>query len=248
MDDPFDPTPPIGGLNIGRLILNVLTVIVLITTLIVGLRFVTIFINPQSPSNPFPPPTLPATLGPPTPTNTPAIRLPTEIPPTSTPRPLPTIAPTATETPEATATLEFTVTPEGSPPATAESGAQFELQTGSPTYITDERGCDHMGVGGVVYALEGVPIVGLAVRVSGELAGTPIGPLDTLTGSAADRFGIGSYYFELSDTPTASEGTLFLQVLDSSSGLELSEQIALTTYDNCDQNLVFISWVQSETE
>ena len=248
MDDPFDPGPRGGGLNIGRLILNVLTGIVLLITLYVGFRFATIFLNPQSSLNPYPPPTLPATLGPPTPTNTPAIRLPTEIPPTSTPRPLPTIRPTATATLEATVTPEFTATLQESPPATAESGAQFELQTGSPTYIPDERGCAHMGVGGKVYDLQGAPIVGLAVRVSGELAGAPIGPLDTLTGSAADRFGFGGYYFELSDTPTASEDTLLLQVLDASSGLELSEQVALTTYDNCEQNLVFINWAQTESE
>lgn len=248
MDDPFDPTPPSGGLNIGRLILNVLTIIVLLVTVYVGFRFVMIFLNPQSSTNPFPPPTLPPTLGPPTPTNTPAIMLPTEIPPTSTPRPLPTIVPTSTETPEATVTPEFTVTPEESPAVTPEGDAQFELQTGSPTYIPDERGCEHMGVGGKVYDLQGAPIVGLAVRVSGELAGTPIGPLDTLTGSAADRFGFGGYYFELSDTPTASEDTILLQVLDASSGLELSEQVSLTTFDTCEQNLVFVNWAQSETE
>jgi len=248
MDDPFDTTPPSGGLNIGRLILNGLTIIVLLATVYVGFRFATILLNPQSSSNPFPPPTLPATLGPPTPTNTPAIRLPTEIPLTSTPRPLPTIVPSATETPEATATPEFTVTPDGSPAVTPEGDAQFELQTGSPTYIPDERGCEHMGVGGKVYDLQGAPIVGLAVRVSGELAGTPIGPLDTLTGSAADRFGFGGYYFELSDTPTASEDTILLQVLDASSGLELSEQVSLTTFDTCEQNLVFVNWAQTETE
>lgn len=250
MDDPFDPGPRGGGLNIGRLILNVLTAIVLLITLYVGFRFVMIFLNPQSSLNPYPPPTLPPTLGPPTPTNTPAIMLPTEIPQTATPRPLPTIAPTATETQEATETPEVTpeVTPEESPVATAESGAQFELQTGSPTYIPDERGCEHMGVGGKVYDLQGAPIVGLAVRVSGELAGAPIGPLDTLTGSAADRFGFGGYYFELSDTPTASEDTLMLQVLDASSGLELSEQFDLTTIDNCEQNLVFVNWAQSESQ
>jgi hypothetical protein len=131
---------------------------------------------------------------------------------------------------------------------TPEGEAQFELQTGSPTYIPDERGCEHMGVGGKVYDMQGAPIVGLAVRVSGELAGTPIGPLDTLTGSAADRFGFGGYYFELSDTPTASEDTILLRVLDASSGLELSEQVPLTTFDTCEQNLVFVNWAQTETE
>lgn len=248
MEDPYSMGEPSGGLNIGRLILNVLTVVVLLVTLFVGVTFLRIFIDPQTSSNPYPPPTLPATLGPPTPTNTPAILLPTEIPPTSTPRPLPTQPSEATATPEATETPDATpdVTPEESPEATAESGAQFELQTGSPTYLREEP-CDHMGVGGKVYDSQGAPIVGLAVRVSGELAGTPIGPLDTLTGSAADRFGFGGYYFELSDTPTASQDTILVQVLDSSSGLELSDQVSLTTYDNCGQNLVFVVWTQSET-
>jgi len=243
MDDPFDPSSRGRGLNIGRLIFNVLTGIVLLVTFYVGSRFVLIFLNPQSSLNPYPPPTLPATLGPPTPTNTPAIRLPTEIPPTSTPRPLPTIAPSATETPTGSP-----VTPEGSPPATAESGAQFQLQTGSPTYLTDTSGCGQSAVGGKVYDSQGAPILGLAVRLSGELSGSTFGPLDVLTGSAADRFGIGGYYFQLADAPIASENTLFVQVLDSSSGLELSEQFPLITFDNCEQNLVFINWVQTESQ
>ncbi len=243
MDDPFDPSPRGRGLHIGRLIFNVLTAIVLLVTLYVGSRFVAIFLDPQSSLNPYPPPTLPATLGPPTPTNTPAIMLPTEIPPTSTPRPLPTIAPSATVTP-----TEITVTPEASPPATTESGAQFQLQTGSPTWITDPSGCGQSAVGGKVYDSEGAPILGLAVRLSGELSGAPFGPLDVLTGSAADRFGIGGYYFQFSDAPLATENTLFVQVLDASSGLELSEQVPLTTFDNCDQNLVFINWTQSEPQ
>lgn len=243
MDDPFDPSPRGRGLNIGRLIFNVLTAIVLLVTLYVGSRFVAIFLDPQSSLNPYPPPTLPATLGPPTPTNTPAIMLPTEIPPTATPRPLPTVAPSATEAP-----TEIPVTPEESPPATAESEAQFQLQTGSPTYIADPSGCNQSAVGGKVYDSEGAPILGLAVRVSGELSGEPFGPLDVLTGSAADRFGIGGYYFQFSDAPIATENTLFVQVLDASSGLELSEQVPLITYDNCEQNLIFINWTQSEPQ
>ena len=103
-------------------------------------------------------------------------------------------------------------------------------------------------MGGKVYDSQGAPILGLAVRLSGELSGASFGPLDVLTGSAADRFGIGGYYFQFSDAPIATENTLFVQVLDASSGLELSEQVPLTTFDNCDQNLVFINWTQSEPQ
>ena len=246
MDDPFDTGPRGPGISIGRLILNLLTVIVLLMTLAVAAGFGMLLVDPAAAFNPFPAPTLPATLGPPTATTTPAIYLPTEIPPTSTPRPLPTAAPAATETLQPTDVPEFTATLEGSPEATAEPGAQFELQTGSPAYLTDPRGCEHMGVGGKVYDAAGASIVNLLVRISGELAGTPIGPLDTITGSASDRFGFGGYYFELADTPTASEDTLQLQVLDAS-GLALSEQVSLTTYENCEQNLVFVTWTQAES-
>jgi hypothetical protein len=123
-------------------------------------------------------------------------------------------------------------------------GGQFELQVGSPAYISDERGCDVMGVGGKVFDLTGAPIAGLAVRMSGELAGQPIGILDSLTGSAADRFGFGGYYFELADAPIASQGTLWIQVLDASSGLPLSNQVFLDTFDTCDRNLALVNWVQ----
>ena len=101
-----------------------------------------------------------------------------------------------------------------------------------------------MGVGAKVFTLQGAPIVGLAVRMGGELGGVSIGLLDTLTGSAADRFGLGGYYFELSDKPVASEGTLWIQVLDPSSGLTLSNKVFLDTFENCEQNLMIVNWQQ----
>ena len=243
MDDPFQSESPLGGMNIGRLVMNILTGLILVATLCLGTGYVYTFINPQASFNPYPPPTLPSTLGPPTPTNTPAIYLPTEIPPSATPRPLPTAVPSATITPEVTPTSS--ATSELTPPVTAEPGAQFELQAGSPSFTSDERGCAHMGVGGKVYDSGGAPITGLAIRLGGQLAGVPIGPLDTLTGSAAARFGFGGYYFEIADTPTASDNTVWAQVLDASSGLPFSEQVFLDTFDTCDQNLILVNWKQT---
>ena len=245
MDDPFQRESPLGGMNVGRFVMNILTGLILLATLCLGTGYVYTFINPQVSFNPYPPPTLPATLGPPTPTNTPAIYLPTEIPPSSTPRPLPTAIPTATETPAVSPTAPTTATPELTPPVTAEPGAQFELLPGSPLFQPDLRSCEHMGVGGHVYDSAGAPIVGLAIRLGGQLASLPIGPLDTLSGSASDRFGFGGYYFEISDTPTASDGTIWVQVLDASSGLPLSDQVFLDTFATCDQNLIFVSWKQA---
>lgn len=243
MEDPFDSGGPLKGINVGRLIINLLTVGFLLGAFGLGAAYAMIFVNPQAGLNPYPPPTLPPTLGPPTPTNTPAIRLPTEIPPSATPRPLPSQLPTST----ATAVATEAPTAQPSPPSTAEPGAQFELQTGSPTYTTDPQGCEIMEVAGVVYDSEGAAIIGLALRMGGELADTPYGPIDTLSGSAADRFGFGGYSFELSDTPVASEQTLWIQVIDASSGLPLSEQFYLDTRATCTENLILINWKQAES-
>jgi hypothetical protein len=140
-----------------------------------------------------------------------------------------------------------TATPEESPTATAEAGAQFELQEGSPTYTTDPLGCEIMEVAGVVFDAQGSPITGYTLRMGGELAGAPYGPLETLSGSAADRFGFGGYAFELSDTPVASSETLWIQVIDASSRLPLSEQYLITTTESCDENLVLINWILQES-
>ena len=245
MDDPFENKSPLSGISIGRLIKNILTGLFLVASLCLGTFGVLTLVNPQNPYNPYPPPTLPPTIGPPTPTNTPAIYLPTEIPPSATPRPLPTAVPTATETLVATETPLATVTAE---PVTAEPGAQFQLQSGSPTWTTDPLDCERMGVGGWAFSNQSppAPIFGLAVEIGGQLAGIPLGPTHALTGSAsAFRLGPGAYYFELATTPTASNNTVTVQLVDISSGLPLSDKVFVNTFATCDQNLIFVNWNQA---
>jgi hypothetical protein len=248
MDEYFETRPGVNSARIRRLVLNLLTLGFLLASAVLGGAYAVILVNPQISFNPYPPPTLPPTVGPPTATNTPAIYLPTEIPqtPTSPARPLPTSAATETPVPTPAETVEPTATAtlESSPPPTVQAGTQFELQPGSPTHTTHVQGCNVMGVGGRVFDLQSAPIIGLAVRMGGQLGGVDIGTLDSLTGSATDLFGFGGYYFDLGGTPTASEGTLWIQVMDASSGLPLSPQVPLTTYDNCEQNLVLVNFRQ----
>jgi hypothetical protein len=246
MNEYFENRPGANTTRIRRLVLNFITFGFLLASLVLGGAYGVILINPQVSFNPYPPPTLPATVGPPTVTNTPAIYLPTEIPRSPTARPLPTSAATATLTPppEETLTPTATETVDLTPPATVQAGAQFELQPGSPTYTTHVSGCSNLGVGGRVFDTQSAPIIGLAVRMGGELGGLDIGTLDSLTGSATELFGFGGYFFDLGDTPIASENTLWIQVIDASSELALSEQIFLTTFDNCDQNLVLVNFRQ----
>ena len=233
MEDPFYEEEP--GFSLGRFILNVVTFLVLVGTVALFAVYSVLFVDPQNEFNPFPPPTLPPTLGPPTPTATAAIPLPTEVPVTSTPRPLPT-SPGTEVPPTATIAPTETIAP------TVEGGSQFGLQESSPGYSSDERGCDYLGVGGFVFDLNDLTISGLTIRIGGEISGQSIGPVDVLTGNAADRLGQGAYYYEIASQPMASQGTVWVRVIDSSSQLPISDQVFFDTTDSCDQNLILISW------
>lgn len=63
-------------------VLNILTILALAATLILIVIFLSIFLNPQSETNPLRPPTLPAVME--LPTATPTLR---QLPPTWTPTP-----------------------------------------------------------------------------------------------------------------------------------------------------------------
>jgi hypothetical protein len=111
---------------------NLLTVLVLLATLLLLIIFASIFADPQSALNPFPPPTLPARLQFPTATATlrglpptwtptpengapvvddPGLRPSSTLPPTSTGFVLPSFTPTATHTYTPTITYTPTNTP-----------------------------------------------------------------------------------------------------------------------------------------
>lgn len=237
MDESYDEG---SGRDTIGLILNVITLGVLLVTLIVGAMLVAIFLNPQVPLNPFPPATLPPTLGFPTATNTPEIFL----PPTWTPSPV--VGPTATRVPTQAPTSTAAPTtqaeePTGEPPP---AGFTFELQPGSPVAIPNiaqsDLGCEWMGVGGQVFDEQGGPISpGITVHLQGNLNGVPIS-LDTLSGSAT-ALGPAGYVFQLADEPMATQGALWVELRDTD-GSPLSERLYLTTYDSCEQNLVLANW------
>lgn len=233
MDDQFVRVPRKRSSGIGNFIFNILTLIVVLAIIAAGVGFAMVFINPYSSYNPFPPPTVPARLGTPTATSTPAQPLPTAWTPTPTRTP----APTDTPEPTATETPVPTLTPTTVPPP-------FALQPGNPVRIpniANDKSCDWMGVGGQVFNLENQPIANLGVHLEGELNGDPIS-LDTTSGSAPD-IGPSGYVFNLADQPFTSEGTLWIQLNDGG-GTPLSEQIFFDTSDNCNENFVMINWRQ----
>jgi hypothetical protein len=157
---------------------NIMTVLVLLSTFGVGSIFLNIFMNPYSAINPFPPPTRVTPYIPSTETATPVSLLPPTWTPTAT------LEPTETPTPRPTSTPLFTETPFEFPTATPEpeidpNGMAFVLDQGSPKALPNifyqERGCNWMGVGGIVADLSGSPIkTGILVELGGTLGGKQI--------------------------------------------------------------------------
>lgn len=234
---------------------NILTLLTLLG--IVGVMAFTlqIYTNPASPYNPFPPATEP-----PLPTaivladllNTPSVT-PARImvvhststaSPTSsqtaTPTPSP-IPPSATPTVTATG-IPFTETPR----PTALGGFAFAVQPGSPAAIPysvySDLGCNWFGIGGQVLGLDGNPITpGVTVHLRGRLNGRSY-DITTLSGTAT-QYGASGFEFYLGNKPIASQESLYVQLLDQS-GIPMSERVYVSTYDDCQRNLILIRFGQ----
>jgi hypothetical protein len=203
----------------GSAVLNLGSLIALISTLCAGGYFTQIFLNPQSSLNPLPPATT-AVAEPPSAT--------LELLLTETP----TETPTATSEPP-------TATP------TQQPVISFGIQDGSPAALDSsvfhpELACNFMGVAGQAFGLDDTPITGLRVQVTGMLNGEPVDKIG-LTG-AATQYGSGAYYeIQLGATPVASENTLQIVLLNDQ-GQPVSTATAFTTYVSCQQNLILINF------
>ncbi len=232
---------------------NLLTgLVILFTVCLIG-GFLLVFANPYVPFNIFPPPAIPTEIVLPSATATeifPATWTPTltESPdnaePTSTPLP-----PTPSNTPFALAT-EPADTPipgvAGTPTRTATIPVLPYSLRGTAvavasTIIHADLGCDWLGVGGQAFGLQGEPVVGLTIQLSGTLNGQPVSMLG-LTGTIP-QYGPAGYEFTLGDKPATSIKTLWVQLLDQA-GLPLSEKVYFDTYNDCQKNLILINFKQ----
>jgi heme/copper-type cytochrome/quinol oxidase subunit 2 len=225
---------------------NILTIVVLVTLLCVMSFFILIFVDPNSSLNPFPPPTLNPADYTPTVTVTPKYTLIPSWTPTDV-----LIQATNTQIPSNTpvVTIKVVESPTSAPPlATGITGSfAFEVQLGSPSAIagTDfhpDAGCNWMGVAGQATSLNGEAVKGLFVQLGGSMPGESIMDNLVMTGMAP-QYGLGGFEFTLADKLIASEGTLWIQLLDQQN-LPLSDRVYFNTYDDCQKNLVIIYFTQ----
>jgi hypothetical protein len=232
---------------------NRLSAILLVVTIVTGFIMISIYVNPQTSLNPFPPVVIPARVVIPSAT---ATQTSTEMP-AETLTPFPTDTPFPTETPEPSETL-IPITPVPviatdtsltSLPGTiypsikaTDSVYSFIVQPGSPAAVSSsimrpEGGCKWMGVGGQVVDMQGAPIIGLRVQLYGSLHGK-IKAITSLTGTV-DRYGPAGYEITISDFPTSTTHTLWLQLFNQAGGA-LSDKVYFDTYTGCEKNLIVI--------
>jgi hypothetical protein len=238
----FEAKPRRSGM-----IWNFLSAIFLLAALCMGLYFALLFVNPNTPLNPLPPPTRVRPLETPTATITP-LQLEATWTPTVTIQPTATLTRRPTFTPFPSATLFSLASPTSIyTPTRTPTPSRTPAPTGMPftttvqhiesTIIHPASGCNWMGIGGDARDMNNNPILFLTVRLGGTLDGSPVDAL-TVTGTAP-QYGQGGYEFHLGDTPIASNGTIWIQLLDQA-GLPLSDRVFLTTYADCQRNLVLV--------
>jgi hypothetical protein len=246
--DSFDLKPERSKVNRKSLLWNVLTVVVLMSVCCLGYYFVTVFQNPNSSLNFFPPPSLPTLYQTITPTITIIQRPPTwtwtvTIEPIATRTqaftwtPLPgMVTGTITETPTITTT-------EGTPTiTTTPMPASAEITYVANTTIYPASGCDWLGVGGQVLDAEGKPLQFQTIQLGGTLANQLVSRM-TLSGNAP-AYGASGFEFVLGDHAIASTQTLWIQLFDSTSK-PMTDKIFFDTHDGCDQNLVMIVFTKN---
>lgn len=226
---------------------DVLSGILVAASLVVALVFLILFINPQSGLNPLPPTTVPPPIVTLTPSPTPK----QVLPPTWTPGPSPTAQPFPTEAQATLTPVPPTPTQEngGETTQTGNSQVSFVVEEDSPTYtenfVHEEEGCQWLGVAGQVFDENGDPVSSILVEAGGFLGDQEVSFL-TLTGMA-DEYGGGGYEIVLADEPIASQNSVWIQLLDQTN-LPFSDKVYFNTYDNCDQNLVLIDFIQETPE
>lgn len=154
---------------------------------------------------------------------------------------LPTINPI--RLPTKTAVVITPTAPQPTPEDT--SLFTFDLQAKpeiiSATLFKPERTCTWSGIAGQVFDLQGRPITGITVQVSGPMYGKDIQFL-SITGSSP-WYGVGGYEIFLTDKPTDTEGAYEIRLVDLT-GRGLSPRFKFNTSSDCAKNLVIVNFKQ----
>jgi hypothetical protein len=224
---------------------NILTILALLGAGAIGFVFITLINNPDLVPEQYQPldiPTIPPTLTE-VPTRTPQ---PPTVPPPASPTSVPTATLAPSSTPLPSQTPFSLVTPPTEAVGPTEPGFAYEAP-GSPTAIKNiyhtDLGCGWLGVGGQAIDQSGAPVVGLIVKLGGQLGGFQIDELTVSGTAAAIGYGQSGWEFTMADGPIESQNSLWVQLFDQAEN-PLSDKIVFDTFDDCNRNLIVINFVK----
>ena len=226
---------------------NLLTVIFLLGTLVVGWIVLQIYQDPASSLNPYPIPTMIPTLFIPTQprpsTLTPSATF-TATPLLATYTPTPTFTPTPTAIPATPSGPIDQATATNTPPVNSIFSfvLQAEPRAIDSSLFNPSRGCEWMGIAGQAFDMKNSPLaLGIIVQVGGVVDGEVLN-ITSLTGTAT-QYGPAGYEVTLADKPVASKGAVWIRLLDQS-GFAISDRIFIDTSSDCTKNLVIVNFKQ----
>ncbi len=216
---------------------DMLSIVTLLITFCLGVYFVLVFLFPNSALNPLPPNSVDP-LSPPTATITPI-----QLEPTWTNTPLsivtetPTLLPTFTLEPSPTSfsLIPATKTPTITPTPKAPFSATVTYI--DSTIIHPEAACNWQGIGGTIVDANNADMLFYTIRLVGFYNGKTKNE-QTVSG-IEPAYGKSGFQFFLGTVPVSSKGELYIQILDQS-GLPLSNNIYIDTFNDCSKNLVLI--------
>ena len=249
--DGFELKPERKKINLKALVWNFLTLVVLVAIGVLAFLFLTIYTNPSSPFNPFPPVVIPTLYQTETPTATMVVitreatwtaTTTVEALPTRTRAPTWTLLPEMV-TPSNTATPTVKPTEGIAAVSSTPAPASAEITYWASTDFHPDKACLWLGVGGKVLGVDGTPLQYQIIQVGGTLDGKPVSTLFTLTGTAA-IYGPSGYELVLAEHPIASTQTLWIQLLDNTSK-PLTGRIYFDTFNACNKNLVMIEFTRT---
>jgi len=85
-------------------------------------------------------------------------------------------------------------------------------------------------------------VEGMVVQLGGTIEGRQFPVQTTLTGLVLSSD--GRYEFTIADHPITSKKTLWVQLLDQSGLVAMSDKIFFDTYDDCERNLIIVNFRQ----
>ncbi|MGJ3239651.1 MAG: hypothetical protein ACFE0Q_13155 [Anaerolineae bacterium] len=196
---------------------NLLTGVFLLGTVGVVVWFALIWIEPQSPLNPLPPPT-------------PFVEM--VVTPQDTLDNMP-----LTATPDEAGQI-FVVITDTPAPTTVNTPSPFPFITAPVLYVpnSNEFGCNWWSIAGTVTDSTGEALDGYPVRIQGD------GVDEIVFSGASQAFGAGGYELPLVGTPDEASFTVQLFSVQDA---PLSPEVTVTTRADCGANITILNFIQN---